>query len=221
MKQVVNVLVLISVTGIILGALLRFANMHSLPLVVISNSLLLLSVLLMPFAYQERYKKLTLLRQKVMSVVVWLGIVLISSALTVGYFGLPTSHILFVCGLALLLIYLVYVLVIILVYRLQKDPFGKPWVPDALAGYGLGINDIEQYTGVYNNEKIKLAITITYQQDTLVAKATNQPAFYLEIIGKNEFKYPGRDIAIVLEPEKNLLTLKQHGGFFQFVKEEW
>ncbi len=66
----------------------------------------------------------------------------------------------------------------------------------------MSSNDLDKYTGTYSNEKQPIKMMITQNGDGLVAQATKQPAFYLEITGKNEFKYPKRDIVIEFDPEK-------------------
>jgi len=103
--------------------------------------------------------------------------------------------------------------------KLRTTPIGTPVSLESLNSFSLTVADLDQYIGVYNNEKIPLKITITLVNDTLVSRATRQSAFYLEVIGKNEFKYPKRDIVLEFDPAKNELLLKQHGGYFPFIKE--
>ena len=111
----------------------------------------------------------------------------------------------------------------ILIYRiadlLRIEPKGKLVSIETLSAFGLNSADLNQHVGEYTNKKIPLTITITEKNNTLVAQATKQSAFYLEVIGKNEFKYPKRDIVIEFNLEKNELILKQHGGYFLFEKE--
>jgi D-alanyl-D-alanine carboxypeptidase len=87
--------------------------------------------------------------------------------------------------------------------------------------YSLELPDstLEAYTGVYSSKDIPLKITITKEGKTLMAQATGQSAFPLELRGKNTFKFDAAGITMEFNLFKKEMTLMQGAGKYLFTKE--
>lgn len=83
----------------------------------------------------------------------------------------------------------------------------------------LTTEDLDKYLGSYANPEIPIKISITKDFLSLIAQATGQPSFTLELIGKDSFEFSPAGVEIQFIPQKNLLILKQGGGEFSFKRE--
>jgi CubicO group peptidase (beta-lactamase class C family) len=83
----------------------------------------------------------------------------------------------------------------------------------------LRSEDLDKYLGSYANPEIPIKISITKDFLSLIAQATGQPSFTLELIGKDSFEFSPAGVEIQFIPQKNLLILKQGGGEFSFKRE--
>lgn len=79
---------------------------------------------------------------------------------------------------------------------------------------------LDKYLGVYASTKIPLKITITKENNVLMAQATGQSAFPMEASEPDKFKFDQAGIVIEFEPAKNEMTLKQGGGSYLFTREK-
>lgn len=79
--------------------------------------------------------------------------------------------------------------------------------------------NLDSYTGVYSSAQIPLKITVSKNNQTLVAQATGQSAFPLEASAENVFRFDQAGIVMEFNPADNTMTLKQGGGQFIFTKE--
>lgn len=79
--------------------------------------------------------------------------------------------------------------------------------------------DLDKYLGVYASQQVRLKITITKDDKTLVAQATGQASFALEATGKDNFKFDRAGVVLEFNPTDNTMILKQGGGIFNFKKE--
>jgi len=79
--------------------------------------------------------------------------------------------------------------------------------------------DLDKYLGVYSTSQLPIKITITKNEDTLVAQGTGQPSFNLEATAKDKFKFELGGIVIEFKPEENSMILKQGGAVFVMKKE--
>lgn len=85
--------------------------------------------------------------------------------------------------------------------------------------YETTAEDLDQYLGRYSSAEIPLKISITKRSGTLMAQATNQPAFPLEATAKHEFQYYQAAAKFTFNPAENSMILHQNGQTIQFVKE--
>ena len=80
-------------------------------------------------------------------------------------------------------------------------------------------DEFTKYAGIYSSTQIPLKITITKNNETLIAQATGQPSFPLDAVEKDTFKFDPAGVILEFNPEKNEMTLKQGGGVFLFKKD--
>lgn len=76
--------------------------------------------------------------------------------------------------------------------------------------------DLTPFIGLYASKDIPLKITISTVENALMAQATGQPAFELEPVGKNTFKFEAAGIVIEFAPEEKQFKLMQGGGVYLF-----
>jgi len=180
--------------------------------------MLFAGVLLLPFSIAAKWNKFTM-RQKALFISFWVGMVLVPTGVIMRYFQLPGYDRVFIIGFVLLLLCVLYYVGILLSATFRTTPIGQPLSSEALTQNGMTSADLKQYQGRYTNSKLPLQIAIRETDGALIAQATEQSAFYLEIVEKGVFKYWKRDIVLDFNTEKNELILRQHGGYFPFLKE--
>jgi len=78
--------------------------------------------------------------------------------------------------------------------------------------------ELDKYLGVYSSDQIPLKITITKDVNTLIAQGTGQPAFPLEAINKDIFKFDQVGAKFEFNPTKNTMILFQNGMQINFTK---
>jgi CubicO group peptidase (beta-lactamase class C family) len=100
-----------------------------------------------------------------------------------------------------------------------SDCFDKPFTLPSFSELELRSEDLDKYLGSYVNPEIPIKISITKDSLSLIAQATGQPSFTLELIGKDSFEFSPAGVEIQFIPQKNLLILKQGGGEFSFKRE--
>lgn len=100
-----------------------------------------------------------------------------------------------------------------------SDCFDKPFTLPSFYAVELTSADLDKYLGSYANPEIPIKISITKDSLSLIAQATGQPSFTLELIGKDSFEFSPAGLEIQFIPQKNLLILKQGGGEFSFKRE--
>ncbi len=97
--------------------------------------------------------------------------------------------------------------------------FGKDFeIPD-FKTVKVDAATLEKYVGVYASAQIPLKITITRNNETLIAQATGQPAFPLEATAADKFKFEQAGVVMEFNAADNSMTLKQGGGVFNYKKE--
>ena len=97
--------------------------------------------------------------------------------------------------------------------------FNLPFQLPSFPAIELSAEDLDKYLGSYANPEIPIKISITKDSLSLIAQATGQPSFTLELIGKDSFEFSPAGVEIQFIPQKNLLILKQGGGEFSFKRE--
>ena len=100
-----------------------------------------------------------------------------------------------------------------------SDCFDKSFSLPSFYAVALTSADLDKYLGSYANPEIPIKISITKDSLSLIAQATGQPSFTLELIGKDSFEFSPAGVEIQFIPQKNLLILKQGGGEFSFKRE--
>ncbi|RYE23095.1 MAG: hypothetical protein EOP45_07295 [Sphingobacteriaceae bacterium] len=78
---------------------------------------------------------------------------------------------------------------------------------------------LDQYLGIYVSKQIPLKITVTKNDKTLIAQATDQHSFALEATEKDKFKFDLAKVFLEFNPADKSMVLKQGGGVFNFSKE--
>jgi len=97
--------------------------------------------------------------------------------------------------------------------------YNKPYeIPD-FSVYEVQAEDLDQYLGTYSSTQIPLKITITKDNNTLIAQASGQSSFPLTPSDKDKFKFEQADIILEFNPADETAILKQGGGLFNFKKE--
>jgi CubicO group peptidase (beta-lactamase class C family) len=92
-------------------------------------------------------------------------------------------------------------------------------LPVFSAALTLPPEKLDRYTGIYSSDDIPLKITISREDNTLMAQATGQPAFPLTATGEHQFGFVPAGIVIRFNPEANEMTLLQSGGVYTFQRE--
>lgn len=100
-----------------------------------------------------------------------------------------------------------------------SDCFDKPFTLPSFYAVELTSADLDKYLGSYANPEMPIKISITKDSFSLIAQATGQLSFTLELIGKDSFEFSPAGVEIQFMPQKNLLILKQGGGEFSFKRE--
>ena len=98
--------------------------------------------------------------------------------------------------------------------------FGREYeLPDFKPAMELKSEDLDQYLGVYATTALPLKITISKQENVLIAQATGQSSFPLEAYEAHKFKFDQAMLKITFLPQAQKLILYQAGQEFEFTKE--
>lgn len=97
--------------------------------------------------------------------------------------------------------------------------FGKDYEIPEFKAVKVDAGTLEKYVGVYASAQIPLKITITRNNETIVAQATGQSAFPLEATAANSFKFEQAGVVLEFNAADNSMVLKQGGGVFNYKKE--
>lgn len=97
--------------------------------------------------------------------------------------------------------------------------FNQPYEMPSFKKYDVTAADLDQYLGVYSSKEIPLKITITKNDNTLMAQATGQSSFPLDATEKNIFKFDQAGIVLEFKPTDKKMILNQGGKVYAFEKE--
>lgn len=102
--------------------------------------------------------------------------------------------------------------------------FNKPYtIPDfkaeALKAITLKTADLDKFLGNYSSAQMPLKITVTKNDNVLMAQATGQSAFALIAVTPTQFEFKAAGIVMEFSAAGDGFTLKQGGGVFKFVKD--
>lgn len=96
--------------------------------------------------------------------------------------------------------------------------YNKEYEYPKLNNEKIPVSDLQKYAGEYSSKDIPLGLKIFIEDDSLFAQGTDQPAFPLEYVEKDQFKFDNVGVKIIFKPEKKQLTLIQNGNSFIFDK---
>lgn len=97
--------------------------------------------------------------------------------------------------------------------------FNLPYDIPEFTTYVVHPEDLDQYAGIYSSQQLPLKISITKENNALIAQATGQPSFPLEATAKDKFVFDQAGIVMEFNPSEKTMLLKQGGGQFLFTKE--
>jgi len=97
--------------------------------------------------------------------------------------------------------------------------FNKPYDIPEFKRFEVSPEELDKYLGVYSSTQIPIKITVSRENNTLVAQGTGQASFPLEATEKDKFKFELAGIVMEFNPESKTMILKQGGGQFTFTKE--
>lgn len=97
--------------------------------------------------------------------------------------------------------------------------FEKPYDIPEFSNYTVTSEDLDKYLGVYASKKVPLKITVTKDNNTLIAQATGESAFALEATEKDEFKFDQAGVVLEFNLTEKTMIWKQGGEQFIFTKE--
>jgi len=221
MRSAYRILYFIGLIGIISSVPLRLLDKDAGKLLSIAGiSFLFLAIVLIPFLPHKKngYWGASPRTQKIWNTVGICGTSLFLLGLLLRLLHIPGGTYLTTAGSSIVLVFLLAILYYTVTSKYKTR--GVPTTLETLNALGIPPADLYKFTGKYTNAAMPLIITITAVENTLIAQATGQPAFYLYTISSNEFKYEDGGIVIEFPTGTDELTLKQHGGFFPFIKEK-
>lgn len=97
--------------------------------------------------------------------------------------------------------------------------FNKPYEIPNFKGYELTTEDLDKYLGIYASKEIPIKITVSKSGKTLMAQATGQSAFGLEVTEKDKFKFEPAGVVLEFDSIEKKVILKQGGRAFTFIRE--
>ncbi|WP_304063775.1 serine hydrolase domain-containing protein [Pedobacter glucosidilyticus] len=97
--------------------------------------------------------------------------------------------------------------------------YDKPYDIPEFSTYEVSSEDLDKYLGVYSSKEIALKITVTKDNNTLIAQGTGQSALPLEAIAKDIFKFDQAGAVFEFNPTDKTIILKQGGVQNKFTKE--
>lgn len=96
--------------------------------------------------------------------------------------------------------------------------YERPYEVPAFKAFEVNAADLDKYTGTYASSQMPLKITVTRENNTLIAQATGQASFPLEATEKDIFKFDLAGIVMQFTPSEKSMLLMQGGGQYLFVK---
>jgi CubicO group peptidase (beta-lactamase class C family) len=97
--------------------------------------------------------------------------------------------------------------------------YDKPYEIPEFSTFEVSSEDLDAYLGIYSSAQIPLKITITKENATLIAQATDQPSFPLDATEKDKFKYDQAGLVLEFNPSENSMLLIQGGKQFTYTKD--
>ena len=76
---------------------------------------------------------------------------------------------------------------------------------------------MDELLGNYQSEEMPLKISITKSGPVLIAQASGQSAFSLDVINRNDFKREQFDVLMKFDRTRHEMTLVQGGKSYRYV----
>lgn len=97
--------------------------------------------------------------------------------------------------------------------------YNKPYDIPTFSTIEVKPEDLDKYLGIYSSAQLPMKITVTKNNNTLIAQATGQSSFSLEATEKDKFKFDQAGIVMEFNPSEKTMILEQGGGQFLFTKD--
>ncbi len=97
--------------------------------------------------------------------------------------------------------------------------YDKPYDIPLFSTIELLSEDLDQYLGIYSSAQLPMKITVTKNNNKLIAQATGQSSFPLEATEKDKFIFQLAGIVLEFNPSEKTMMLKQGGGQFLFTRD--
>ncbi|MBC6997241.1 serine hydrolase domain-containing protein [Cytophaga sp. FL35] len=97
--------------------------------------------------------------------------------------------------------------------------FNKPFELPSFQTITVKPEMLKYYVGTYASNDISLKITISHNENGLMAQATGQPSFPLEATAKDTFEFQQAGVRLEFDAENSTMVLKQAGKVYNYTKE--
>jgi len=97
--------------------------------------------------------------------------------------------------------------------------YNKPYDIPTFLTFKVKSEDLNEYLGTYSSTELPLKITVSKNNNTLIAQATGQSSFPLEATEKDIFKFNQAGIVMEFNPSEKTMLLKQGGRQFLYTKD--
>jgi CubicO group peptidase (beta-lactamase class C family) len=97
--------------------------------------------------------------------------------------------------------------------------FDKPYSIPGWSSFEPALADLESYTGVYSSSQFPLKLTISRQENVLIAQATGQSSFPLDAQARHKFRFVPAGVTMEFDPATKSLIMTQGGASFTFYKD--
>ena len=98
--------------------------------------------------------------------------------------------------------------------------FNKPYTIPTFKPVAVKSTDLDKYLGGYTSAQMPLKITVTKNDNVLMAQATGQGAFTLDAVTTTQFEFKAAGIVMEFNAAGDGFMLKQGGGVYTFVKDK-
>lgn len=101
-----------------------------------------------------------------------------------------------------------------------SEIFNKPYDIPIYTNYSVNSQSLKQYLGNYISDQNPLEITVSQDNNILVAQATGQSALRFEAFEENKFTHGNGKIVLEFKPNEKVMILKQNGREFMFYNQK-
>ncbi|WP_228237252.1 serine hydrolase domain-containing protein [Allomuricauda sp. M10] len=96
--------------------------------------------------------------------------------------------------------------------------FGEPFDLPALPTYPVTKEDLAPYLGVYGSTESSLVITVTSEDNHLLAQPEGQQIYPMDAVAKDRFKHYKSGVTLEFDPSQGSMTMKQGTQNIHFTK---